>query len=126
MARRLSMRLWRVAVRIFAQDSRDDADAQHDQREADQALGPVVQPLGQAHVHFKNGDAERGNCEGVTQGIGHAQPQSAAPVALYGGDVGDGGQMVVVEAVTQPQHQAGAKRGVEFPVARELVSRSPV
>ncbi len=76
-------------------------------------------PCGQAHVQLEHGDAERGYGEGVAEGIGHAQAQAAAPVALHGGNVGDGGEVIVVEAVTQPQQQAGAKSGVEFPVAED-------
>ncbi len=106
-------------MRVFAEDSGDYADAKQDESEADEALAPVVQSLGQAEVELKNGDAEDGYGEGVTEGVGHAEAQSAAPIALHGGDIGDGGQVIVVEAVTQAQEQAGAQRGIEFPVAQE-------
>src|SRR5580698_4485634 len=105
-----------VAMCVFAEDSGDNADAEKDEREADEALGPVVEPLRQAHVQLEYGNAERGYSEGVAEGVRHAQAQAAAPVALHGGNVGDGGEVIVVEAVTQPQQQAGAKCGVKFPV----------
>ena len=59
-------------MRVLAQDARDHADAEHDQRESDQPLGPVVETLGQAHVQLKHGNAERGHREGVAERIGHA------------------------------------------------------
>ena len=108
-----------VAVRVLAQDSRHHANAQDDEGEADQPLGPVIQALRKAHVQLQDGNAQRGHREGVAEGVGHAQAQSATPVALHGSDVGDGRQMVIIEAMAQPQDQAGAERGIEFPVAED-------
>jgi hypothetical protein len=102
---------------VFAEDSRNYADAEQDESESDEPLAPVVKSLWQAEVELEDGDAEDGYSEGVAEGVGHAEAQTAAPVALYGCDVGDGRQVIVVEAVAQPQQQAGAQRGIEFPVA---------
>ncbi len=104
---------------VFAQDSGNHADAEQDESETDEALAPVIKALGQAEVELKNGDAESCYGEGVAKGVGHAEAQSAAPIALHGGDVRDGGEVIVIEAMAQAQQQAGAQRGVEFPVARE-------
>lgn len=106
-----------VAVRVFAEDSGDDANTEHDEGEADEALGPVIEALGQTHVQLKNGDAECGHGKSVAEGVGHAQAQAGAPVALHGCDVGDGGEVIVIEAMAQAQEQAGGQRGIEFPVA---------
>ena len=72
MARRLSMRPWLWPCDVFAQDAGHYADAEDDEGEADEPLGPVIQPLGQAHVQLKNGDAKRSHGECMAQGIGHA------------------------------------------------------
>jgi len=97
-----------VAVCVFAEDAGNDADAQNDEREADEALGNVVKVLRQAHVELEDGDAEGDDGESVAQGVGHPEAQATAPVALDGGDVRNGGKVVVVEAVAQAQEQAGA------------------
>jgi len=108
----------RVAVRIFAQNSSDDTDAENDQCDADQPFSPMVNALGQAEVQLQDCDAERGHSEGVADGIGHPQSESAPPVALHCCDVGDGGKVIVVEAVAQPQDQAGAECRIKFPVTQ--------
>ena len=61
-----------MAMGIFAKDSGDDADAEQDESEADETLGPVIEAVGQAHVQLEDGDAEGGYGEGVAEGIGHA------------------------------------------------------
>lgn len=109
-----------VAVGVFAKDSGNDANAEQDESEAYEPLAPVVKALGQAKVELEDGYAEDGDGEGVAEGVGDAEAQTAAPVALYGGDVRDGREVIVVEAVAQAQQEAGAERGIEFPVAREL------
>jgi len=98
----------RVAVRIFAENSCDDPDAENDQRDADQPFSPMVYTLGQGEVQLQDSDAERCHREGVAQGVGHPKTQATAPIALHGGDVGDGGKMIVVEAVSQAKKEAGA------------------
>ena len=61
-----------VAVGVFAEDAGDDADAEDDEGEADEALGPVVEALRQAEVHLKDENAEGGDREGVAEGVSHA------------------------------------------------------
>ena len=104
-------------MRIFPQNSRHHADSEHNQRKPDQALHPMVKPLRQSHMQLENGDAKHDNCECMTQCVGHPQPQSALPVALYSRNIGNRSEMIVVEPVTQPKQKAGAQSGVEFPVS---------
>jgi len=104
-------------VSIFAEDARDDAYAEDDEGESDKAFGEVIEPLRQSKMKLKDGDAKRGHGKGVAKGVGHAQAETAAPVALHGGDVGDCRQVIVVEAVTQPKQQARAKRRIEAQVS---------
>ena len=61
-----------VPVRVLAQDAGDDADAENNEGEADEALGPVVQAFRQSEVELQDGNAESGDGEGVAQCIGHA------------------------------------------------------
>ena len=114
MASRLSMRLCRCPCASLRRMPGHHPDAQHDQREADQPLRPVIQTLRQSHVQLQHRHAQHHHRECVTERVRHPQPQSAAPVLLHGGDIRDGGQMIVVEAVPQPQHKAGAERGISF------------
>ncbi len=59
-------------MRVLAQNSGNHADAEHDEREADEALRPVVQPLGQAEVQLENRNAECRHGKGMAQGVRHA------------------------------------------------------
>lgn len=102
----------RVAVRILAQNPRHHPDTQHDESEANQPFGPVIQAFRESQIQLQHGDAQRGYRKGAAEGIGHAQSQSAKPVVLHSGDVGDCRQMIVVESVAQPGHQAGAERRI--------------
>lgn len=108
-----------VAVRIFAQNASDDADAEQDKGEADEPLGPVVDAFGQTHVQLQDSHAQRGHGEGVAQSVRHAQTEAAAPAALHGSNVADGRQMVVVEAMLEPQQQTGTQRGINLPIGKE-------
>jgi hypothetical protein len=76
-----------MPMRISAQDSRHHADSEDDERETDQAFGPMVEALRQAHVQLENGDSQRRNGKGVSQRIRHAETESASPIALHSGDV---------------------------------------
>ena len=63
-----------------------------------------------------DGGAEDGDGEGVAEGVEEAEAHGFAPVALEAGDVGDGGEVIVVEAVAKAQEGAGEER--EFQLGR--------
>ena len=113
-----------MAVRVFSQNSSYYANAENDQSKPDQPFSPVIQPLGETQMQLQDGRPQRGHSKSMAQGICHTQAQAAAPVALYRGDVGDGGQVIVIEAVAQSQQEARAERGVEFPVAKDWCHRA--
>ena len=112
-----------MAVRVLAQDAGDDADAEDDERKADEALGPVIESFGQSHMQLQDSNTEGGDGEGMAECVGHPEAQAAPPVALDGGDVRDGGEVIVVEAVPEAQHKAGTESGIEFPVAQNRCHR---
>ena len=53
--------------------------------------------------------AEDGDGEGVTESIEQAKSHAFAPVVLNAGDIGDRGQMIVVESVAQAKEKTGDK-----------------
>lgn len=115
----------RMSVGISTEDAGYDADSEHDEGEANEALGPVVESLRQAHMELKHGNPEGRHGERMAESVGCSQSKTAAPCSLNGGNVGDRGQVIVVKPMTQSEQQAGAKRGSEFPIAhRESHARS--
>ena len=91
---------------VFTEDSRDHTDAEQDESESDETLAPMVQTLRKAEIELEDCDTEDGHCEGMAEGVGHAEAQAAAPVALHGGDVRDSCEVIVVKAVAQAQQEA--------------------
>ena len=60
-----------------------------------------------------DGGAEESHGEGVAEGVEKAETHAFAPGALDAGDVGDGGEVVVVEAVAQAEQGAGEESEFE-------------
>src|SRR5215469_3220165 len=60
-----------------------------------------------------NGCSEDGYGEGVAESVEQAEAHAFAPGALDTGDVGDGGEVVVVEAVAESQKGAGEQSEFE-------------
>ena len=54
----------------------------------------------------------------MAEGVEEAEAHAFAPGALDGGDVGDGGEVVVVEAVTEAEEGAGEES--EFEARRHV------
>ena len=65
------------------------------------------------------GGTQDGYGDGVTDCVEQAQLHALAPRALYARDVGDGGKVVIVEAVAQAEKRAG-KQG-EFERGRHVL-----
>lgn len=91
----------------------EDVDAEDEQGEADETLGPAVDSGGQADAEKNDDGAESGDGEGVAEGVDHAEPEGGAPGRLDADDVGDGGDVVVIEAVAKAEHGCGEERDVE-------------
>lgn len=108
---------------LAAAEKRDhDVECKQDQRGADETLADGVQVPGQREVQKDDGRPEQGNGERMAQRIQQTQLHAFTPVALNAGDVGDSGQVVVVEAVAKPEK----KTGEECELERRRHARSKV
>ena len=76
-----------------------DANAKDDQGEANEAFSPVIETLWQSDMEFQNCYSQDGNHEGVAKCIGDSEAKATLPVALHGGDVRNGGEVIVVKPV---------------------------
>ena len=74
---------------------------------------------GEADVKEDDGGSEDGDGEGVAEGVEEAETHAFSPGALDAGDVGDGGEVVVVEAVAEAEEGAGEEG--EFEARRHVV-----
>ncbi|MCU1224367.1 MAG: hypothetical protein JWQ42_2460 [Edaphobacter sp.] len=90
-----------------AQEADEDIDGEEDEGRSDEALADGVHVRREAEVEEDDGGAEDGDGEGVAEGVEEAEAHGVAPVALDAGDVGDGGEVVVVEAVAETKEGAG-------------------
>ncbi len=90
-----------------------DVDREEDEGGADEALADGIEAGRNGEVKGDDTDAERGDGEGVAEGVEQAEAHAFAPVALNAGDVRDGGEVVVVEAMAQTEQGAGEKGELE-------------
>ena len=60
-----------------------------------------------------DGGAEQRDSKRVAESVEQAELHAFAPVALDAGDVGDGGEVIVVEAVAEAEEEAGEKCELE-------------
>ncbi len=97
-----------VGIAGFAAEEADkDVDGQDDEGGSDEALADGVHVVRKGEVKEDDGSAEESDGEGVAEGVEEAETHSFAPGALDAGDVGDGGEVVVVEAVAEAEEGAG-------------------
>ena len=90
-----------------AEEADEDVDGEDDEGRADETFAYDVHVAGQPDVKEDDSGAEDGDGEGVAEGVEEAEAHAFFPGALDAGDVGDGGQVVVVEAVTEAEEGAG-------------------
>ena len=105
-----------VAVRgdaTVAEPGDGDVDREDDEGGADEALADAVEAGRDGEVEGDDTDAEGGDGEGVAEGVEQAEAHAFAPVALDAGDVGDGGEVVVVKAMAQAEQGAGEESELE-------------
>lgn len=108
-----------VAVVGFATEEGDeDVDGEGDEGGSDEPLADGVHVLGQAEVEEDDGGSEDGYGEGVAECVEEAEAHAFSPGALDGGDVRDGGEVVVIEAVTEAEQGAGEES--EFEARRHV------
>jgi len=90
-----------------AQEADEDVDSEDDEGRSDETLADGVHVRRKAEVKEDDGGSEDGDGKGVAKGVEEAEAHGVAPVALDTCDVGDGGEMVVVEAVAETKEGAG-------------------
>ncbi len=91
----------------------EDVDGEDDEGGSDEALADGVHVVREGEVKEDDGGAEKSDGEGVAEGVEKAETHAFAPSALDAGDVGDGGEVVVVEAVAQAEQGAGEESEFE-------------
>lgn len=92
---------------VMAEPGDCDVEGEQDEGGADETLADGVHAGGQGEMEGDDGDAEDGDGEGVAEGVEQAEAHAFAPAALDAGDVGDGGEVIVVEAMAQAEQSAG-------------------
>lgn len=107
-----------MVLRFAAEEGDENVDAESDESGSDESLADGVHVLGEADVEEDDGGSEDGDGEGVAECIEEAEAHAFAPGALDGGDVGDGGEVVVVEAMTEAEEGAGEES--EFEARRHV------
>ncbi len=96
-----------------AEEADEDVDGEEDEGGSDEALADDVHVVGEGEVKEDDGGAEDGDGEGVAEGVEEAEAHAFTPGALDAGDVGDGGKVVVVEAVAEAEEGAGKESEFE-------------
>jgi hypothetical protein len=92
-----------------AEEADEDVDGEDDEGGSDEALADGVHMVGKRDVKEDDGGTEDGDGEGVAESVEEAETHSFSPGALDAGDVGDGCEVVVVEAVAKAEESAGEK-----------------
>ena len=90
-----------------------DVDREDDEGGTDEALADGIKARRDGEMEGDDADPEGGDGEGVAEGVEQAEAHAFAPVALNAGDVGDGGEMVVVKAMAQAEQSAGEEGELE-------------
>ena len=85
-------------------------DPQDQQSESHQALGDAIHAARQGKLKHDDGAAQHGHHGGMSQGVEQSKAHAAPAVGLHAGDVGDGGDVVVVESVMKPEDRRRKKR----------------
>ena len=91
----------------------EDVNAEDEEGEADEALGPAIDADGEIDSEEDDDEAEGGNHDGVAEGVDHAETHGGAARLLDADDVGDGGDVVVVEAVAEAEQGSGEECEIE-------------
>jgi len=104
-----------------AEEGNQDIDGEDDEGSADQAFADGIEGARDAEVEEDNCAAEHRDGDGVAERVEQAEPHAFAPRTLHTGDVSDGGKVVVVEAVTQPEKSAGYESEFERRRHRHLL-----
>src|ERR1035437_4060388 len=66
--------------------------------------------MGQRELKHDDGTAQYGNHDPVSYGVEQAKPHTAPAIGLHTGDVGDGGDVIVVEPVAETENRRREER----------------
>ena len=100
--------------RAFAPDERaQHVEREHDEGQPDQALGPAIHAARKRELEADDDRAQHGYGSSVSQGVHQAEPHGSRGTCLDAGDVGDGGDVVVVEAVAEAEDRARKQDDIE-------------
>jgi len=119
-------------VSVFGQvtgledEGAEDVDAEEEEGEADEALGPAIDASRQIDSEEDDDEAEGGDHDGVAEGVDHAKTHSGVARLLDADDVGDGGDVIVVEAVAEAEQGSGEEREIERVVHRGVSEANSV
>jgi len=96
-------------IRFAAEKADEDVDGEDDEGGSDETLADGVHAARKGEVKEDDGSGEESDGESMAECVEEAEPHTFPPGALNAGDVGDGGEVVVVETVTKAQEGAGEK-----------------
>ena len=102
-----------LVVGLAAEEGDQHIDGEDDERGADETFADGIEMCGEREMQEDDGGAEEGDGKRVAKGVEQAELHAFAPVALDAGDVGDGGQVIVVEAVAYAEEETGEKGELE-------------
>ena len=96
-----------TGVWFTAKKADEDINGQNNKGRADQALADAIQVPGHGKVQEDDGRTENGHGQRMAQRIEQAELHAFAPISLHAGNVGDRGEMVVIEPMAKAEEDAG-------------------
>ena len=107
------MRMGVPGVAFTTKEANEHVKRKHDQSGAYEPLTNCIHVARKSEVKEDDGRSENGNRKRMAQCIEQPKPHAFAPRALYAGDIGDCGKMVVIEAMPEPEQSAGEQSEFE-------------
>src|SRR5207248_1022649 len=98
---------------LFGDQREAHIEGQHNQGGSDESFGPLVQTWGKRQAAKDHGAAQESDGHGMSQRIQQAQAHGARSSGFHAGNVRDGGNVIVVKPVTQPQSGSGGQSDSE-------------
>lgn len=94
-------------ARSATKEGDEDVDGKDNERGAYESFADGIEVVGKSEMQKDNRSPQDCDRDGVSERIKQPKPHSLTPGALHTSDVRDGSEVVVVEAVTQPEQGAG-------------------